>query len=65
MTTYSSRDEISEQYRWDLTSIFENNEAFLSDLKRPKTIPDNASRFRDAFLNHPKLCLSICASMTK
>ena len=30
MTTYSSRDEIDERYRWDLSSIFENDEAITS-----------------------------------
>ncbi len=29
MTTYSSREEIDEQSRWDLSSIFESDEAFF------------------------------------
>ena len=33
MTTYSSREEIDEQYRWDLSSIFESDEAFLAALE--------------------------------
>lgn len=36
MTTYSSREEIDEQYRWDLSSIFESDEAFLAALEEAK-----------------------------
>ena len=39
MTTYSSREEIDEQYRWDLSSIFESDEAFLAALEEAKKLP--------------------------
>lgn len=40
MTTYSSRDEIDERYRWDLSSIFESDEAFLTALEQAKEFPE-------------------------
>lgn len=31
---YESRDEIDERYRWDLSSIYANDEAFLGALDK-------------------------------
>ena len=39
MTTYSSREEIDEQYRWDLSSIFGSDKAFLAALEEAKKLP--------------------------
>lgn len=46
MTTYSSREEIPEQYRWDLSSIYENDEAFLSALEQAKQLPEKMAAFQ-------------------
>lgn len=40
MSTYSSREEIDEQYRWDLSSMFENDEAFLKALTQARSLPE-------------------------
>lgn len=57
MTTYSSRDEISEQYRWDLTSIFENDEAFLSALEKAKNYPEQCLSFQGRISQSPETLL--------
>lgn len=46
MTTYSSREEIDEQYRWDLSSIFESDEAFLAVLEEAKKLPPRFASFQ-------------------
>lgn len=46
MTTYSSREEIDEQYRWDLSSIFESDEAFLAALEEAKKLPPRFVSFQ-------------------
>lgn len=46
MSTYSSREEIPEQYRWDLSSIFENDEAFLAALEEAKNLPPRFASFQ-------------------
>ncbi len=46
MTTYSSREEIDEQYRWDLSSIFESDEAFLAALEEAKKLPPRFASFQ-------------------
>lgn len=65
MTLYSSRDEISEQYRWDLTSIFETDEAFLAALEKAKSILKSTSHLRDVFRKRLKRFLNTSNSMTK
>lgn len=46
MTTYSSREEIDEQYRWDLSSIFESDEAFLAALEEARKLPPRFASFQ-------------------
>lgn len=46
MTTHSSREEIDEQYRWDLSSIFESDEAFLAALEEAKKLPPRFASFQ-------------------
>lgn len=46
MTTYSSREEIDEQYRWDLSSIFGSDEAFLAALEEAKKLPPQFASFQ-------------------
>lgn len=52
MTTYSSREEIDEQYRWDLSSIFGSDEAFLAALEEAKKLPPRFASFQG------KICAS-------
>ena len=46
MSTYSSREEIPEQYRWDLSSIYESDEAFLAALEEAKKLPQQYTAFQ-------------------
>ena len=46
MTTYSSREDIPEHYRWDLSSIYENDEAFLAALEEAKKLPEAYASFQ-------------------
>ena len=46
MTKYSSREEIDEQYRWDLSSIFGSDEAFLAALEEAKKLPPRFASFQ-------------------
>lgn len=46
MTTYSSREEIPEQYRWDLSSVYESDEAFLAALEKAKELPKAFASFQ-------------------
>ena len=57
MTLYSSRDEISEQYRWDLTSIFETDEAFLAALEKAKKYPEKYLAFKGRISQAPETLL--------
>lgn len=40
MPTYASREEIDERYRWDLSSIFPDDQAFLAALEKAKELPE-------------------------
>lgn len=46
MGTYSSREEIEEQYRWDLSSMFENDEAFLEALSAARSLPEQIASYQ-------------------
>ncbi len=46
MTTPISRTDIDERYRWDLSSIFENDEAFLAALEQAQHLPARCSAFQ-------------------
>lgn len=46
MATYSSREEIPEQYRWDLSSVYESDEAFLAALEKAKELPKAFASFQ-------------------
>lgn len=46
MTTYSSRNEIDERYRWDLSSIYKNDEAFESALEQAKELPQKLAAYQ-------------------
>ncbi len=45
MTAPASRDSIEEQYRWDLSSIFESDEVFLAALEKAKELPGRYESF--------------------
>lgn len=46
MTTYSSRNEIDERYRWDLSSIYKNDETFESALEQAKELPRKLAAYQ-------------------
>ena len=43
---YESRDQIEEKYRWDLSSMFESDEAFEQALVDIKTYPEQLAAYR-------------------
>ena len=43
---FEMREEIEERYRWDLSSIFENDEAFLSSLAEAQNYPETYLSFK-------------------
>ena len=65
MTTYSSREEIPEQYRWDLSSVYESDEAFLAALEKAKELPQGFASFQGKSRSRQQICLPTCASTTK
>lgn len=48
---FETRDEIKECYRWDLTSIFENDEAFLASLEQAQAFPQKYLSFKGTISN--------------
>lgn len=58
MTTYASRAEIPEQYRWDLSSIFESDEAFLTALEQAKQLPERFAAYQGAISQSPAQLLA-------
>ncbi len=48
---FETRDEIKECYRWDLTSIFENDEAFLASLEQAQSFPQKYLSFKGTISN--------------
>ena len=48
---FEPRDEIKECYRWDLTSIFENDEAFLASLEQAQAFPQKYLSFKGTISN--------------
>ncbi len=43
---FETREEIDERYRWDLSSIFENDEAFLASLNEAQSYPETYLSFK-------------------
>ena len=43
---YESRDEIDERYRWDLSSIYADDEAFLGALDKAREYPEILAAYR-------------------
>lgn len=43
---FETREEIEEKYQWDLSSIFENDEAFLSCLSEAQSYPEQYLSFK-------------------
>ncbi len=55
-TTYASRDQIPEKYRWDTTSLFCDDEAFLAALEQAQTLPAQIEGWKDqAFASGERL----------
>lgn len=56
-----NRDEIPEQYHWDLASIFATDEAFLSALEEAKAYPGKCAAYQGKFLS-PRRAAGLSAS---
>ena len=50
---FETRDEIEEQYRWDLSSIFQNDEEFLASLKQAQKYPEKYLSFKGTISKKP------------
>lgn len=55
---YESRDQIPEQYRWDLSSMYPSDEAFLKALQEAKGYPARLSTFAGTIAGAPKRLLA-------
>ena len=55
---YESRDQIPEQYRWDLSSMYPNDEAFLKALEKAKRFPEQLSAFAGTIAQNPERLLA-------
>ena len=57
MTTYATRAEIPEQYRWDLSSIFASDEEFLAALDAAKAYPAQNAAYQGKVSTDPQQLL--------
>lgn len=55
---FESRDQIEEQYRWDLSSMFASDEAFLAALEQAKEYPEAIASFQGKVSQSPRELLS-------
>ena len=55
---YESRDEIDERYRWDLSSIYADDEAFLAALEEAKGCATNLAAYRGKISQSPEELLA-------
>ncbi len=46
MISYSSRDEIGKEFKWDLTPLYKNDEAFLKDVHMLDTLCDDVLKYK-------------------
>lgn len=51
MPTYTSRAEIPEQYRWDLSAIFQDDDAFAAALESAKALPERYAAYQGTVAN--------------
>ena len=56
--TYESRDEIDERYRWDLSSIYADDEAFLAALEEAKGCATKLAAYRGKISQSPEELLA-------
>lgn len=55
---YESRDEIEERYRWDLSSIYADDEAFLAALEEAKGCATKLAAYRGKISQSPEELLA-------
>lgn len=55
---YQSRDEIDERYRWDLSSIYADDEAFLAALEEAKGCATKLAAYRGKISQSPEELLA-------
>ncbi len=48
--SYKSREEVPERYRWDLSDLFESDEAFATALDKARSLVDEYAGWRDRAL---------------
>lgn len=46
-TSYTSREDVPEQEKWDLTDLYENEEAWQKDVDTCKQLADELAQFED------------------
>ena len=54
MSKVKLRSEISDEYKWDLTSIYKTDEDFYKDLKEVSNKSKEITKFKDTFTNSGK-----------
>lgn len=55
---YESRDQIPARYRWDLSSMYPDDEAFLKALEEAKRFPEQLSAFAGTIAKAPERLLA-------
>ena len=55
---FESRDQIEEQYRWDLSSMFASDDDFLAALEQAKCYPEAIAAFQGKISRSPQELLS-------
>ncbi len=46
MISYSSRDEISSEYKWDLSPLYKDDKAFLTDFNKMDSLTDDVLKYK-------------------
>ena len=59
MIRYNNRGDVPEKYKWDLTSIFENDEVFENTYKEVVKIVDKLSTYKGCTKDSNKLYASM------
>ena len=55
---YASREEIAETYRWDLSSIYENDAAFEQALAKAQEYPARYAAYQGTIASSPAQLLA-------
>ena len=58
MSTIKTRDEIKEEYKWDLTKIFKDEEEFYSYLEETKKLIEEFKKYENHVMDNAKSLLN-------